>query len=347
MLIYKRVDPLSTAPRKQTKGAAGFDLSASRSYIIQPRQIVLVSIGIKVKIPDGYYGQIADRSGLALKHGIKTMGGVIDSDYRGIVGVILINLSDEAFEVKAGDRIAQLIIVKIGVSTPDAMESDSLDDTERGSGGFGSTGTETNSTGFDLHNFGSTGFGSTSFEFSSSSVSSSSVSSSSVSSSSVSSSSVSSSSVSSSSVSSSSVSSSSVSSSSVSSSSVSSSSVSSSSVSSSSVSSSSVSSSSVSSSSVSSSSVSSSSVSSSSVSSSSVSSSSVSSSSVSSVPFSLNTNLQLTFNDLLKMQSDWEKELNELSDSEEESSSVSTLKPTINDSPKTCKDKGCSGYFGS
>jgi len=98
----------------------------------------LVATDIKISVPDGTYGRVAPRSGLAYKHGIDTLAGVIDADYRGPVGVILANLSENDFPVKIGDRIAQLIVERVVM--PSVVVVDQLEDTVRGAGGFGSTG---------------------------------------------------------------------------------------------------------------------------------------------------------------------------------------------------------------
>ncbi len=105
---------------------------------IPPRGKALVPTAIALAIPEGYYGRVAPRSGLAHKHFIDVGAGVIDCDYRGPLGVILFNFGEAAFEVKRGDRIAQLILEKIGMAT--IRQVASLDDTARGAGGFGSTG---------------------------------------------------------------------------------------------------------------------------------------------------------------------------------------------------------------
>jgi dUTP pyrophosphatase len=119
---------------------AGRDLFAAEEASIAPLTRKLVSTDISIEIPDGYYGRIAPRSGLAYKNGIDTMAGVIDSTYRGVVGVILFNSDREkTFEVKIGDRIAQLIIESH--FNFQFIEVDSLADSARADGGFGSTGT--------------------------------------------------------------------------------------------------------------------------------------------------------------------------------------------------------------
>lgn len=98
----------------------------------------IVPTDISIAIPPGTYARVAPRSGLAVKHGIDVGAGVVDYDYRGPLGVVLFNFGKEPFEVKAGDRIAQLVLERI--VTPDVEEVEELDSTERGAGGFGSTG---------------------------------------------------------------------------------------------------------------------------------------------------------------------------------------------------------------
>ncbi|CAI5495669.1 unnamed protein product, partial [Closterium sp. Naga37s-1] len=105
---------------------------------VPARGQALVKTDLAVAIPLGTYARVAPRSGLALKHSINVGGGVVDYDYRGNVGVILFNHSDNDFPVKVGDRVAQLILERI--MTPDVVEVEELDETTRGAGGFGSTG---------------------------------------------------------------------------------------------------------------------------------------------------------------------------------------------------------------
>ncbi|GAB1286827.1 Deoxyuridine 5'-triphosphate nucleotidohydrolase [Apodemus speciosus] len=112
--------------------------TAAYDYTISPMEKALVKTDIQVAVPSGCYGRVAPRSGLAVKHFIDVGAGVIDEDYRGNVGVVLFNFGKEKFEVKKGDRIAQLICEQI--CYPELEEVQTLDDTERGSGGFGSTG---------------------------------------------------------------------------------------------------------------------------------------------------------------------------------------------------------------
>lgn len=120
--------------------AAGYDLHALEAASVPARGKAIVGTGIALAIPEGNYGRIAPRSGLAAKHSIDVGAGVIDSDYRGEIKVLLFNLSDTDFEIKPQDRIAQLIIEKY--TRTEIVEVDGeLDETVRGHGGFGSTGT--------------------------------------------------------------------------------------------------------------------------------------------------------------------------------------------------------------
>lgn len=134
-------DPKAIAPKYATLCSAGADVFAriNKEIIIWPGTRALISTGLKIAIPDGCCGLLLGRSGLALKHGICLANGVglIDSDYRGELGVILQNNGGEPFKVEDGMRIAQLVIVQY-VQT--RFEQDSLNDTIRGQGGFGSTG---------------------------------------------------------------------------------------------------------------------------------------------------------------------------------------------------------------
>ena len=133
-------------PKRSTDGAAGYDLCALQDYTMPAGGKGLVKTGLSISFPTGLYARIAPRSGLALKKFIDVGAGVVDSDYCGEVGVVLFNHGDQDFEVKMGDRIAQLILEKI--DTPPVEEVQGLDDTVRGSGGFGSTGVKSrNDTG--------------------------------------------------------------------------------------------------------------------------------------------------------------------------------------------------------
>lgn len=129
-------------PSFKTGGAAGMDLYAnvSEDVVIKQGTISLIPTGIAIALPDGYEAQIRPRSGLALKFGISLVNtpGTIDSDYRGEINLIMINFGKEDFTVKRGDRIAQMVINKIEI--PELIEVEELNNTERGKGGFGSTG---------------------------------------------------------------------------------------------------------------------------------------------------------------------------------------------------------------
>lgn len=125
-------------PSRGSPLSAGYDLSSATETKVPARGKALVPTDLSIAVPEGTYARIAPRSGLAWKHSIDVGAGVIDADYRGSVGVILFNHSDVDFEIKEGDRIAQLIIEKI--ITPDVVEVEDLDLTARGAGGFGSTG---------------------------------------------------------------------------------------------------------------------------------------------------------------------------------------------------------------
>ena len=129
-------------PKFATEDSAGMDLRAdlAEEISINPGQRCIVSTGIKIAIPPGYEAQIRPRSGLAIKHGVTVLNspGTIDADYRGDIGVILINLGQEPFLIKSGDRIAQIIINKF--ERFEWNQSETLDETLRGEGGFGHSG---------------------------------------------------------------------------------------------------------------------------------------------------------------------------------------------------------------
>ena len=127
-------------PVYATEGAAGMDVVSAEAVTIQPGARHAVATGLAMAIPHGFEIQVRPRSGLALKHGITVPNtpGTIDSDYRGELKVILINLGDSAFEIQRGDRIAQLVLAP--VTRAAWLEADELDETGRGEGGFGSTG---------------------------------------------------------------------------------------------------------------------------------------------------------------------------------------------------------------
>ena len=131
-------------PRQQTAGAAGVDLLAalgiSEVVTMAPGARAIVPCGFAMALPTGYEAQVRPRSGLAAKHGVTVLNtpGTIDADYRGEVKVILINHGGEPFEIRRGDRVAQMVVAP--VSAVGFSKRETLDDTERGAGGFGSTG---------------------------------------------------------------------------------------------------------------------------------------------------------------------------------------------------------------
>ena len=137
-------DPSVPLPSYETAGAAGADVRANlpdkASIVLEPGQRALVPTGLRIEIPNGYEVQVRPRSGLALKHGITLPNtpGTIDSDYRGPLGVIVLNAGQDAFEITHGERIAQLIVAPVVQAIFESAET--LSDTERGAGGFGSTG---------------------------------------------------------------------------------------------------------------------------------------------------------------------------------------------------------------
>ncbi|KAH7524081.1 hypothetical protein FEM48_Zijuj06G0080900 [Ziziphus jujuba var. spinosa] len=134
----KKLSEKAVLPSRGSPFSAGYDLSSAMDIKVPARGKALVPTHLSIAVPEGTYARIAPRSGLAWKHSIDVGAGVIDADYRGPVGVILFNHSEVDFEVKVGDRVAQLIIEKI--ITPEVTEVEDLDSTGRGSGGFGSTG---------------------------------------------------------------------------------------------------------------------------------------------------------------------------------------------------------------
>ncbi|GMT22845.1 hypothetical protein PFISCL1PPCAC_14142 [Pristionchus fissidentatus] len=135
---FIRVHEKARMPAYGSIHAAGADLHAAEASVVPAKGKALITTGLTMELPAGHYGRVAPRSGLAAKHFIDVGAGVIDSDYRGELRVLLFNFSDVDFEVKEGDRIAQLICEKI--SQVNYVEVESLEDTQRGDGGFGSTG---------------------------------------------------------------------------------------------------------------------------------------------------------------------------------------------------------------
>jgi deoxyuridine 5'-triphosphate nucleotidohydrolase len=138
LLRFKRLDSKAVLPARGSSFSAGLDIFSIEDLSIQPGARALVRTGLAVAIPEGHYGRIAPRSGLATQKGLDTLAGVIDADYRGEIGCLLYNTGDETISLPAGSKVCQLIIEKI--ITPEAAWADEISDTERGSGGFGSTG---------------------------------------------------------------------------------------------------------------------------------------------------------------------------------------------------------------
>lgn len=139
MIQLKKFNSQAVIPSRAHNTDAGYDLHSIGFHTIFPGERKLIKTGIGLAIPDGYYGRIAPRSGLAYKHGIDVLAGVIDSGYRNEIGVILINFGHEAFDVKNEDRIAQIIIEQCFDAEFGEVE-EFLDQSERGTDGFGSTG---------------------------------------------------------------------------------------------------------------------------------------------------------------------------------------------------------------
>jgi len=137
-LRFKKLDPDAVLPTRGSPSAAGLDLYSIEAVSLHRGERCLVRTGLAVAIPEGFYGRVAPRSGLAAQKGIDVLAGVIDADYRGEISCLLINAGEETIHLPAQTKICQLIIEKI--ITPDAVWVESLSDTSRGAGGFGSTG---------------------------------------------------------------------------------------------------------------------------------------------------------------------------------------------------------------
>jgi len=139
-LKIKKLNEEAIIPAYQSEEAAGFDLHSIEDYVLKTGERKLINTGLAFEIEAGYEVQIRPRSGLAFKHGITVLNspGTIDSDYRGEIKVLLINLGSEDFEIKKGERIAQAVVAP--AIQAEIVEVDELNDTKRGKGGFGSTG---------------------------------------------------------------------------------------------------------------------------------------------------------------------------------------------------------------
>ncbi|KAK9467163.1 dUTPase-like protein [Lipomyces arxii] len=138
VLQIKKLSDRAIIPTRGSALAAGYDIYGIEDVVIKAHDRAIVKTDIALAIPAHCYGRIAGRSGLATKHGIQPGAGVIDADYRGPLGILLFNHSGDDFQVKAGDRICQMVIEQI--ITPEVVAVEELDDTERGQNGFGSTG---------------------------------------------------------------------------------------------------------------------------------------------------------------------------------------------------------------
>lgn len=137
-LKVQKLHPSATVPTYAHEGDAGMDLYASEAVTVAPNERVQVSTGIALEIPEKHVGLIWDKSGLSHKHGIKTVGGVIDSGYRGEVKVGVVNLGTEPYTFEVGHKVAQMLIQKVKRPTITIVET--LSDSARGDGAFGSTG---------------------------------------------------------------------------------------------------------------------------------------------------------------------------------------------------------------
>ena len=137
-LDFKKLDQRALLPTRGSAAAAGLDLYSIEPLSLKPGQRAIARTGLAVAIPRGFYGRVAPRSGLATKQGLDVLAGVIDADYRGEIGCLLHNTGAATIELPEQSKICQLIIEKI--ITPEAVWAEDLSGTERGSGGFGSTG---------------------------------------------------------------------------------------------------------------------------------------------------------------------------------------------------------------
>jgi dUTP pyrophosphatase len=141
-LRIKRLSPLASLPRYMTDGAAGMDVAAAlpEALTLQPGERTLIPTGLALQLPPGHEAQVRPRSGLAIRHGLSLLNapGTIDEDYRGELRVVLANLGTEPVTIEPGTRVAQLVVAP--VTRVAVLEVEELDDTDRGGGGFGHTG---------------------------------------------------------------------------------------------------------------------------------------------------------------------------------------------------------------
>ncbi|MDD5749614.1 MAG: dUTP diphosphatase [Patescibacteria group bacterium] len=134
----KKLYPDAQLPQMLKEGDAAMDFYSYKDYQLSPGQTIIVETGMAIAIPRGYWGNVRDRSGLAAKHSLHTMGGVFDSNYRGEVQIIIINLGKEIYNIKKGDRICQMIIARH--EDVEIEEAEELDETNRGENRFASSG---------------------------------------------------------------------------------------------------------------------------------------------------------------------------------------------------------------
>ena len=134
-----KIHPNAKTPERKTAGSAGYDLTTVEDVVLPAHQSVLISTGVKIELPKQTYGQIAPRSGLSVK-GIDVGAGIIDEDYRGEIKVLLRNHSDDDIELPCESRIAQLLVLPVCYPDFTLVDPEALESTERGAGGFGSTG---------------------------------------------------------------------------------------------------------------------------------------------------------------------------------------------------------------
>ena len=140
VLRVRRLDPDVPLPSYAHPGDAGMDLASAEQRTLGPGERAAVATGLAVAVPDGWVGLVHPRSGLSLRDGVTVVNapGTVDSGYRGELKVLLVNLGDRPVEITRGERIAQLVLQRVGLAV--IQEVDELDDTQRGAGGFGSTG---------------------------------------------------------------------------------------------------------------------------------------------------------------------------------------------------------------
>ncbi len=137
-LLIKKLHPDASVPKYALPGDAGMDLYALETITLAPNQKTIIPTGIAMAIPKGHVGLVWDKSGIASKHHLHTLAGVIDENYRGEIRVVIGNFGEQSYTIEKGKKFAQLLIQP--VVQPETREVDSLDETNRGAGGFGSTG---------------------------------------------------------------------------------------------------------------------------------------------------------------------------------------------------------------